>query len=89
MIENLTILNEENTKELLQSPLVLDKEKSKELTGYPHIDKPWQQFYTEEAINAEVPPMTIYEWIFKNNAHRMNEVAISYFGKTITYNQLK
>ena len=32
-MDDLTILNEENTKELLQSPLVLDKEKSKELTG--------------------------------------------------------
>lgn len=31
----------------------------KELTGYPSIDKPWLKYYSEEAINAQIPQCTI------------------------------
>ena len=32
-------------------------------TGYPSIDKPWLKYYSEEAINAELPECTIYEYL--------------------------
>ena len=86
--ENL-VLNTEKMTDVLSKSIKLDKEKSKELTGYPHIDKPWQQFYTEQAMNAEVQDMIIYDWIFNRNANRMDETAISYFGNKISYKQLK
>ena len=38
-----------------------------ELTGYPSIDKPWLKYYSEEAINAPLPEMTMYQYIWENN----------------------
>lgn len=31
----------------------------KKVTGYPSVDKPWLKYYTEEAINAQLPECTI------------------------------
>ena len=58
------------------------------LTGYPSIDKPWLKYYTEEAINAPLPECTIYEYLWENNKDRLEDIAIIYFGKKITYGEL-
>ena len=34
----------------------------KKMTGYPSIDKPWLKYYTEDAINAQLP-----EWDIDSN----------------------
>lgn len=60
----------------------------KELTGYPSIDKPWLKYYTEEAINASLPECTIYEYLWENNKDHLDDVALIYFGKKITYGEL-
>lgn len=57
----------------------------KKLTGYPSIDKPWLKYYTEEAINATLPECTIYEYLWDNNKDHLNDVALIYFGRKITY----
>ena len=33
------------------------------MTGYPSIDKPWLKYYSEEAINAPLPEMTMFQYI--------------------------
>ena len=33
------------------------------LTGYPSIDKPWLKYCREEAISAQLPEGTMYEYI--------------------------
>ena len=33
------------------------------MTGYPSIDRPWLKFYPEEAVNAEPPQCSIYEYL--------------------------
>ena len=58
------------------------------LTGYPSIDKPWLKYYTEEAINAPLPECTIYQNIYNHNKNYLNDIALLYFGKKITYRQL-
>ena len=58
------------------------------LTGYPSIDKPWLKYYTEEAINTEVPKCSIYQNIYMGNAKHLSDVALMFFGKKITYGQL-
>ncbi len=58
---------------------------TKELTGYPSIDKPWLKYYSEEAINAKLPECTMYEHIKNKNFDNMSRVAINYYGKSITY----
>lgn len=57
----------------------------KKLTGYPSIDKPWLKYYTEDAINAKLPEGTMYQAIFRNNADRLDNIAINYYDRKITY----
>lgn len=64
------------------------KENEKQLTGYPSIDKPWLKYYSEEAINAPLPECTIYEYLWENNKDHLDDVALIYFGKKITYKKL-
>ena len=60
----------------------------KTLTGYPSIDKPWLKYFSEEAINAPVPECTIYEYLWENNKDHLDDVALIYFGRKITYSEL-
>ncbi len=63
-------------------------ETEKKLTGYPSIDKPWLKYYSEEAIKAPLPECTIYEYLYENNKKHLNDVALIYFGRKITYKTL-
>ncbi|MBQ5480759.1 MAG: hypothetical protein IIT67_04890, partial [Clostridia bacterium] len=54
----------------------------------PSIEKPWMQFFSEEAQKAEVPKETIYEAIVRRNKGYENNVAINYFDRKITYREL-
>ncbi len=58
------------------------------LTGYPSIDKPWLKYYSEEAINAPLPECTIYEYMWNNNKDHLNNIALNYFDRKITYKEL-
>ena len=58
------------------------------LTGYPSIDKPWLKYYSEEAINAPLPECTIYEYLWENNKDYLDDIAIIYFNRKITYAEL-
>lgn len=60
----------------------------KELTGYPSIDKPWLKYYSEEAINAPLPECTIYEYLWENNKDHLDDIALNYFDRKITFKEL-
>ncbi|MBR2408262.1 MAG: acyl--CoA ligase [Lachnospiraceae bacterium] len=60
----------------------------KTLTGYPSIDKPWLKYYSEEAINAVPPKCSIYENIYEANREYLEETALLYYGKKVTYKKL-
>ena len=45
----------------------MKKEARNEMTGYPSIDRPWLKYYSDEAINVEIPHMTAYDYIHKIN----------------------
>lgn len=60
----------------------------KTLTGYPSIDKPWLKYYSEEAINAPLPECTIYEYLLGQNKDFLDDVAIVYLGRKISYKEL-
>lgn len=57
-------------------------------TGYPSIDKPWLKYYSEEAINTPLPECTIYEYLWENNKDHLDDTALIYFGRKITYKEL-
>ena len=66
----------------------MKKEARNEMTGYPSIDRPGLKYYSDEAINVEIPHMTAYDYICLCNKNRLNETAINYFGRLITYEEL-
>lgn len=73
---NIDIYNE------MKDNYVVDK---KEITGYASIDKPWQKYYSREAITKEIPELTAYQFMVSENQDNLNTKAIEYYGKKITY----
>lgn len=62
--------------------------KDKELTGYPSIDKPWLKYYSKEALSAELPEGTMYDYLHENNKDHLEDIALRYFGRSISYGDL-
>lgn len=60
----------------------------KKLTGYPSIDKPWLKYYNEEAISEPLPECSIYEYIWENNKDHLDDVALVFCDRDITYRDL-
>ena len=61
----------------------------KKLTGYPSIDKPWLKYYSEEAKTTEIPEIkSVYENIKEKNELHKNKIAIKYYRKRFTYEEL-
>ena len=58
-------------------------------TNIPEIDKPFLQYYTDEAIKEDLPNMTIVDYIFNRNKDNMDEVFADYFNLKITYRELR
>ena len=77
MIKNIDIYSEMNKN------YKLDKENK--ITGYVSIDKPWQKYYSREAITKEIPELTAYQYMVSENQDNLNTKAIEYYGKKITY----
>lgn len=60
----------------------------KQLTGYPSVDKPWLKYYSNQQINEPLPECSLYEYLWECNKNHLDEPALSYFGKKITYRRL-
>ena len=60
----------------------------KKKTGYPHIDKPWMQYYTDKEISDEVPQLKIIDYMKEKNKGNEEGIALDYYGKKIEYGQL-
>ena len=54
-------------------------------TGYPSIDKPWLKYYSDETINAKLPNCSMYEYVYECNKNHLDDIALIYFNKSITY----
>ena len=57
-------------------------------TGYPHIDKPWLQFYDEKIISESDPQTNVTEYLKMKNQGRGNLIASSFYGKETSFNEL-
>ena len=58
------------------------------MTGYPSTDRPWLKYYSEESINTPLPECTIFEYLWKNNKEHLDDVALSYFDRQISYREV-
>ncbi len=76
-IKNIDIYSEMN------GSYVVDKDKK--ITGYASIDKPWQKYYSKEAITANIPELTAYQYMVSQNEDNLSTKAIIYYGKKISY----
>ena len=56
--------------------------------GYASIDKPWLKYFSEESLMKDFEDMSIYQLMESKNIGHENEIALSYFGKKITYGEL-
>ena len=48
-----------------------------DITGYPSLDKIWLKYYQEEYIRADIPYMTIIEYLKESNKNNMKQIAIN------------
>lgn len=58
------------------------------LTGKPSIDKPWLKYYENAAIKSTLEEMTVYNYLYECNKNYMDRIALSYFGRKITFKEL-
>ena len=49
---------------------------------------PWLKFYPKDKREVQIPDMSLYEFIYKSNLSNMNNIAINYFNRKITYKEL-
>ena len=87
-------LSKFNELEQQQRDLYLRKLANGELqgppTGYPSIDKPWLKNYSEEQINAEMFEGNLFSYLKKciSDGNFQDKIAINYYGKKISYDDL-
>ena len=62
--------------------------RKQELTDFPSIDKPWMKYYSDEQITASLPKCSLYEYLWECNKEHLDDYALNYFGKNITYRSL-
>lgn len=60
----------------------------KELTGYPHIDKPWMKYYEGTYVPQEEPKTNMVEVLKERNKWRMNKTAYQYYGNSVSYEEM-
>ena len=57
-------------------------------TGYATLDRPWEKYYSEYVKNFEFPKKTMYQCIYDCNKNHLNRIAMEYFGRKFTYEDL-
>lgn len=72
-IKNVNIYSEMNDKYVVNR------------TGYASIDKPWQKYYSKEALSANIPELTAYQYMVSQNMDNLSTKSIVYYGKKINY----
>lgn len=85
-LKNLEI-NEEKLRDIYLRRLALG-EIYGPLTGFPNIDKTWLKYYDESTLTCSLPKMSMYDFLYENNKNHLDEIAIGYFGKEISYKEL-
>ena len=54
-------------------------------TGYASIDRPHLKFYKKNALDAVLPKMKMYDYLYLKNQNNLNNYALNYYGRKITY----
>lgn len=54
----------------------------------PSVEKRWLKYIPEEKRNIETPKRTLYEHLYLSNINNMDKLAIDYYGRKITFQEL-
>ena len=54
----------------------------------PSAEKPWMQFFSDEAKRAQLPKESIYQHLVTVNANHRDDIAIHYINNHMTYGEL-
>lgn len=84
-VKNSKLTEEENDLRILETKKYNTGELQGPMIGYASNDKPWLRFYSDEALIQKVPEMTAYKYMYEKNKDHLDDIAINYFGKKITY----
>lgn len=57
-------------------------------TGYVSIDKPWLKYYSGDFLLQDMPKTTIYEYLKQQTRDNLQDTAITYFGRKISYKKM-
>lgn len=57
-------------------------------TGYPSIDKPWMKYYNKDIRELELDNISSFQYVYNRNANNVDDIALVYFGRKFTYNNL-
>lgn len=60
----------------------------KEMTGYPHIDKPWMKYYDDNQIKKVVTQSNMTQYLKEKNRYNKSRIAETYYGHKISYDEL-
>ena len=55
---------------------------------YPHIDRPWMQYYDSEKIKSEDPKTNLADYVKQKNVKNENGIAGTYYGSKTSYHDL-
>ena len=58
------------------------------MNDYPSIDKPWLKYYTKKDLGIQIPDMSLTDYIRTQNTNHLSLPALTYFGKTFSYQEL-
>ena len=61
---------------------------TKELSGYPSIDKPWLKYYDTTLTEEDIPEYSAFQMLYENNKEYLTDTALLYFNRKITYQEL-
>lgn len=58
------------------------------MTGFASKDRPWLKYYDILPEEVEIPNNNLYEFIYENNKRHLDDIALNYYHRKITYKEL-
>ncbi len=52
------------------------------------VSKPWLKYYDKDLIATPIPECSLYEYLYENNKSQLDNVALVYYGRKITFGEL-
>ncbi len=76
--------------EYLRNPSLMTDEyyTQEHFTGYSSIDKPHIKYFKKGSLDAALPKMKMYDYLYLRNKNNLNYIALNFYGRKITYREM-